>query len=189
MGSMSLLGAAGLAAVALIAWRHPRLLERQFHGGDGGGGGMAGMQPKTPEGMGLAAALRLHIEALRADGIAITSTISPGTEHLPPALETALFRVAMEALTIVRKHAHTTRAHLTLLHRGASVYLEVWDWGCGPAPSAVSAVTLPSEHIGSRDTQERGELVAGRFEVRSQQGGCTVVAVEVPATAVVSRGL
>jgi signal transduction histidine kinase len=138
--------------------------------------------------MGLAAALRLHIEALRTDGIAITSTISPGTEHLPPALETALFRVAMEALTNVRKHARTTRAHLTLLHRGASVYLEVWDWGCGPDPSAVPAVTSPGEHSGLRDMQEHVELVAGRFEVRIQQSAGTVVAVEVPAMTVVSRG-
>jgi PAS domain S-box-containing protein len=149
---------------------------------------IAGMQPTALDSMGLAAALRLHVENLRADGWVITYAVALSAARLPPAIETALFRIAMEALTNVRKHARTTHAHLALQRRGSAVCLEVRDWGCGFDPSTAPTVTAAGEHIGLRGMQERVELIGGHFEVRSRPGAGTIVAVAVPVLTVVKRG-
>ena len=53
-----------------------------------------------------------------------------------------------EALANIRKHACTTRAHLALERQGATVRLEVQDWGCGFDPLAVLHEARPGEHVG-----------------------------------------
>src|SRR5438045_1331658 len=65
---------------------------------------IAGLRPTVLDDFGLATALRLQVEAYRADGWMVTYDETLGPERLPPTLETTLFSVAQEALTNVRKH-------------------------------------------------------------------------------------
>jgi signal transduction histidine kinase len=93
-------------------------------------------------------AIRQQVETLRAEGWQIGYEEALGEERLPPEMETALYRVAQEALTNVRKHAHTTRVHITLAKRGRGVYLEVRDRGRGIEHPAILEESGPGERVG-----------------------------------------
>ena len=137
------------------------------------------LRPTTLDDFGLVAALRRHIEELCAEGWQISFRETLGVERLPPVVETALFRVAQEALTNVRKHAQTTQAHLALEHRGEVVYLEVQDWGRGFSANGDKG-TGAGERVGIPGMQERISWLGGQCTVESRLGSGTRVVVEVP---------
>src|SRR5262245_266623 len=136
---------------------------------------IADLRPTALDDFGLAAALRLQVESLRADGWQITYEEALGDQRLAPAVETALFRVAQEALTNVRKHAGTTRAHVSLQRQGRTIRLEVRDWGRGFRPPEARAGVGPGERVGLPGMQERVALLGGRFSIRARPGGGTSV--------------
>src|SRR6266568_296340 len=141
---------------------------------------IGGLKPTVLDDLGLAAALRLQIEALRADGWTISYEETLGSERLPPIIETTLFRVAQEALTNVHKHACTPRARLTLDRQKSTVRLEVQDWGDGFEPSAVLHEARPGEQIGLREMRERVEFLGGQLMISSQPGAGTLIVAKVP---------
>jgi PAS domain S-box-containing protein len=142
---------------------------------------IADLRPTTLDDFGLATAVRLQIEELRAGGYEATYEETLGEERLPAALETALFRVAQEALTNVRKHAGTDRVRVTLGHRpGGLVRLEVRDWGRGFDLAGVASGDGPGERVGLSSMRERVALLGGGLEIRSEPGAGTSVVAEVP---------
>jgi len=90
-----------------------------------------GLRPAALDDYGLAAALRLLVEELRAGGWRVDYQENLGTERLPEEVETALYRVAQEALTNARKHANTTRARVSLGLQEEKIRLEIRDFGRG----------------------------------------------------------
>jgi PAS domain S-box-containing protein len=141
---------------------------------------IGGLRPTILDDFGLAMALRLQVEALQNDGWDLTFEETLGQERLPPKIETTLFGVAQEALTNVRKHSGTTRAHLSVERREMTIHLQVQDWGCGFEPRTLFKVYRPGEHLGIRAMQERVELVGGHLHVTSQAGVGTMVVARVP---------
>ncbi len=144
---------------------------------------IAGLRPTALDDFGLATALRLQVEAQRAEGWSILFEESLGSERLPPAIETTLFSLVQESLTNVRKHAQTKHVRLTLERKASKIRLEVQDWGCGFEPSTLLREYCPGQHVGLRAMQERVELVGGHFLVSSHPGIGTLLVVEVPSMA------
>src|SRR5262245_36806862 len=62
---------------------------------------IAGLRPTVLDDFGLATAIRLEVEALRGEGWPVSYDEDLGDRRLPSTLETALFRVAQEAMTNV----------------------------------------------------------------------------------------
>jgi PAS domain S-box-containing protein len=149
---------------------------------------VAGLRPTALDDFGLAVALRLLAEDLQGDGWDIACDEALGPERLPLAVETALYRVAQEALTNVRKHAGTTPVRVTLERSDRLVRLEVRDWGRGFAADAVEPGTGPGARVGLPGMRERIALLGGRCEVRSRPGGGTRVVVEVPLSRAAEAG-
>ena len=141
---------------------------------------IAGLRPTILDDFGLVTALRLQVEALCNDGWTITYEETLGSERLPPMIETALFRVAQEALTNVHKHTGTLLARLALERRETMIHLEVQDWGCGFEPLAVLQETGLGEHVGLREMQERVQLIGGHLTISSHPGVGTLIVAEVP---------
>ena len=142
---------------------------------------IADLRPTTLDDFGLATAVRLQIEELRARGYEAGYEETLGEARLPATLETALFRVAQEALTNVRKHAETDRVRVTLAHRADGIVrLEVRDWGRGFDPTGVTSKGGPGERVGLSSMRERITLLGGELEILSQPGGGTSVVAEVP---------
>ncbi|MDQ4106435.1 MAG: PAS domain S-box protein [Actinomycetota bacterium] len=137
------------------------------------------LRPTSLDDFGLAAALRLEIEELREEGWEISLEEDLREERLEPETETALYRVAMEALTNVRKHASTTRAAVRLSRRPRVVRLEVKDEGRG-FNTAAPFRRGRGEKVGLAGMRERVALLGGRLQINSHPGKGTTVIAEIP---------
>lgn len=139
--------------------------------------------PTALDDLGLKTAVRLEVESMRADGWSVEygGTLQDG-ERLPVAVETALFRVAQEALRNVRKHAHARRVSVVLDRTRRGVRLRVRDWGRGFDPDAAPAGSGPGERLGLSSMQERVNLLGGSFELSTRPKSGTLVTAEIPLT-------
>ena len=97
------------------------------------------------------------------------------------AFETAVYRVAQEALTNARKHAEAQHVRIALLasvEHGEVVpqlMLEVRDWGKGFVPEQKAGAY---DHVGLHSMFERVSLIGGAFSLQSSVSeGTTVQAV------------
>ncbi len=140
---------------------------------------IAGLRPTALDDFGLATALRIELDALRADGWEVAYDERLGG-RLAPLVETALFRVAQEALSNVRKHAGTRRVRVSLRRGRGTVCLEVRDWGRGFRAGHGAGGARPGERVGIPGMQERISLLGGRCAVRSHLGAGTRVIATVP---------
>jgi two-component system NarL family sensor kinase len=97
-------------------------------------------------------------------------------EVLPLRVEAELYRIAQEAFTNVRKHAHAHQVVLGLRRTGSRVVLSVRDDGqgfvSGPLPPAGPRQGL----IGMR---ERARLLGGSLEIRHLARGGTRISARV----------
>jgi signal transduction histidine kinase len=149
---------------------------------------IADLRPTTLDDFGLATAVRMQVVEMRAGGYEARYEETLGEERLPAALETALFRVAQEALNNVRKHAETDQVYVALGRRNGVVRLEVRDWGRGFEPAEVAASGGgPGERVGLSSMRERVALLGGDFEIQSVAGEGTSVTAEVPLPVVVEE--
>jgi PAS domain S-box-containing protein len=142
------------------------------------------LRPTVLDDFGLAAAVRLQVATLRADGLEIDLEESLGDGRLPQEVETTLFRVTQEALTNIRKHARATKARVILDRPGNAVRLLVSDEGRGFVPKGKASTNGRGEKVGLSGMRERVSLLGGRFELHSEPGrGTTIEAeVELPET-------
>jgi len=141
---------------------------------------ISGLRPIVLEEHGLGIAIAGELQALTADGWEIDFMQNLGTERLAQPIETALFRVAQEALTNVRVHAGTRRVAVSIDRQRRMVRLEVRDWGRGFRPAAALRAAGPAERVGLAGMQDRVSLLHGRCEIRSRPGAGTRIVAEVP---------
>ena len=144
---------------------------------------IADLRPTALDDLGLEAAIRLQLEALRAEGWRISYEGGLDDERLPVSVETALFRVAQEALNNVGKHARTRQVSLALEHLRnprEAVRLSVRDYGVGFAPDAPAKAAGPGERVGLSGMRERVALLGGDFRVASHPGAGTLIVAEIP---------
>lgn len=141
---------------------------------------LAGLRPTALDDFGLAGALHVLCDALRAEGWAITLDVQLGSERLPPPLELALFRVAQEALANTQKHAGELRAALSITRAGNEVQLVVRDWGRGFDPAALAPAAGMGEQLGLRGMRERIAILGGELQLESWPGAGTRILARVP---------
>jgi signal transduction histidine kinase len=99
-----------------------------------------------------------------------------GTPHrLDPQVRLALYRVAQEALTNIRKHAHACRVEVRLCYQPHSTRLAVEDYGPGQ-PAQVAE----SPGYGLTGMRERAELLGGWLTAAPTRTGF-LVELWVPA--------
>jgi PAS domain S-box-containing protein len=138
------------------------------------------LRPTALDDFGLAVAVRMRVEELKDEGWEIGYEDTLGEERLPDEIETALYRIAQEALTNVRKHARTTRAHTMLTRRGRKIRLEVQDEGRGFDLSSTPGEGGPGERVGLSSIRERVALLGGELKITSRSGAGTSLVAEVP---------
>jgi signal transduction histidine kinase len=156
---------------------------------------IANLRPTALDDFGLKSAVRLHLDALRAEGWSIEYEETLGDERLPAATETAIFRVIQEALNNVGKHADTNKVDLSLERHSAgtsasesergSIRLTVRDYGRGfvPEESSAQGAPGPGERVGLTGMRERVALLGGDFRVASRPGAGTIIVAEIPLLA------
>ena len=137
---------------------------------------MADLRPAALDDYGLLAALRHHAASVAARlGISIEVEGEDLDPRLPPATETALFRIAQEALNNVAKHARSRTAAVALSSTPQGVTLTITDDGAGfdtgQAPRDVPTYGVIS-------MRERAETVGADLRIESSPGKGTRVVVE-----------
>jgi signal transduction histidine kinase len=134
------------------------------------------LRPKALDDFGLVPALERLAEAFGGDsGIAIDLEANVGDDRLPPEMETALYRIAQEALTNVAKHARAQHVSVVVTRRHGSVTILVEDDGRG-----FGARGGNDDGLGLVGMRERVGLLGGRLAIESTEGSGTTIVAEVP---------
>lgn len=140
---------------------------------------MGELRPPTLDEYGLLATLRWYCQRFRErTGLAVTVQGEETMPRLPSAVETALFRIAQEALTNVARHAQASRVTVSLEPVDGGARLTIADDGVGFDPAAPRRPGEPPSW-GLLTMRERAEAVGGRLKVESAPGKGTQVVVEV----------
>jgi two-component system NarL family sensor kinase len=138
------------------------------------------LRPSMLDDLGLAAALeQLTRELSEETGIEmrVETDAASRAAVLPAAVNTALFRVAQEALTNIVRHAQAAHVTLAFVVAEHTVTLAIADDGRGFDIERVQADARGG--IGLRNMRERLEAVAGTLTIASQPG-LTLVSASAP---------
>ncbi|UCG10414.1 MAG: PAS domain S-box protein [Dehalococcoidia bacterium] len=139
-----------------------------------------GLRPGVLDQVGLVSALELLAEELSSEqNISTGLEISGPERRLEPEAELALFRIAQEALSNVRRHSEAKKAAVKLLFTNRKVKLTIFDNGRGFRLPEVLGDLATEGKLGLLGMQERTRLFNGKFSVRSVVGQGTKVAVEM----------
>ncbi len=139
------------------------------------------LRPSALDDLGLVSAIRWYVEnTLESKGVAVTCTVSGKEQRLPGLRETALFRMAQEAVNNVARHAQARNARVQLRFANRKVVLDVEDDGQGFDVQEVVASTDETRGLGLLGMKERAALFGGSVQVESRPGGGTQVHIEVP---------
>ena len=137
------------------------------------------LRPTILDDLGLVPALQFLAEGVsRRSGIPMT-VVGSTDGRLAPAVETALYRVAQEALTNVTRHARARHAKVVVERSAGEIICRIRDDGRGFDPSAVVAPTA-GRGLGLEGIRERVSTLGGRLEIASSPGAGTEMVVRVP---------
>ncbi|MFC0528956.1 sensor histidine kinase [Phytohabitans kaempferiae] len=103
-----------------------------------------GLRPPALDSLGLVGALRAHVAGLPAGAPRVTVDAADPLPPLPAATEVAAYRIVLEAVTNVVRHARASSATVTLRLADARLTLEVADDGRGQVPRQPTATGAPA---------------------------------------------
>jgi two-component system NarL family sensor kinase len=130
------------------------------------------LRPAALDELGLIEALNQHADAVSASGHVLVEVDADPLPALPAAVEVAAYRIVMEAVTNVARHAQATRCEVRL-EAGDMLTLEVADDGVG----------LPTQRgtgIGLGSMRERAAELGGTCSVQTSAESGTTVRVCLP---------
>jgi two-component system, NarL family, sensor kinase len=133
------------------------------------------LRPPGLDELGLVGALEERGRSLSRPGEFTVTVVANGLPPLPAAVETAAYRIAVEAMSNSARHAHAGSCAVAVKADGM-LHVTVEDDGTGlPAQ--------PSPGVGIRSMQARASDVGGQLRLGSADGGGTRVVAELPLPA------
>ena len=135
------------------------------------------LHPATLEHLGLADALASHINEFQNDeGVPTSFTCRLPSEGISFEVSVCLYRIALEALRNIAKHARAKSVAVRLTEDEEFVTLEVDDSGVGFDVETAKR----GSGLGLLSAEERANLLQGTFDVNSTLGQGTKLTVRVP---------
>jgi two-component system, NarL family, sensor histidine kinase UhpB len=140
------------------------------------------LRPSALDDHGLVPAIDAQLKRFAArTGVEVRMQAGGDVESLEEDVQTAVYRVAQEALTNAERHAGATVVEVDLEVGGEGTELRVRDDGTGFDPGRASRAGDPaSQGLGLRGMAERARLVGGELDVRSAPNGGTSVTLRIP---------
>jgi two-component system, NarL family, sensor histidine kinase UhpB len=133
------------------------------------------LRPSALDDHGLVPALETQLKRFSArTGIEARLDAGGEPDVLADVVQTAVYRVAQEALTNVTRHAGATVVELAVAEEDGGVELRVSDDGSGFDPA------VRGTGLGLVGMAERARLVGGDLDVRSAPGSGTTITLRVP---------
>jgi PAS domain S-box-containing protein len=141
-----------------------------------------GLRPSMLDDMGLEAALKRYAsDFAHAYRIAVeVDTIGLDGERLPAPMETALFRIAQEALTNIVKHAAAKQVSILLNRHVSDIQMIVEDDGIGIELRSDPKTAPSSFHLGLYGMSERVSMLGGTIAVESARRKGTTIHARIP---------
>jgi PAS domain S-box-containing protein len=140
------------------------------------------LRPVALDHEGIAQALRILLDEMSTDDEIRYQLDSRDLASEPPEdARLVLFRIAKEALTNVRKHAHAKTVRLHLASQDDGYVVRITDDGVGFEPDGDEE---EAGHIGLVSMRERADLVGGWLRIDSDPQTGTTVECWVPAQSV-----
>lgn len=136
------------------------------------------LRPAALDSLGLVATLRHQIADIGSRAGLIVQ-FSHDITRPDPAIEIVLYRVILEAVHNVVKHARATRLEVRIREVRGHIVATVRDDGVGFDAAAPSGRPQRSG-VGLLSMRKRTELANGRFDMLSKVGAGTLVRVQVP---------
>ncbi len=126
-------------------------------------------------------------------GFRVTYQIQPNLGDIRAPVREALYRIGVEALTNIEKHARAHAVTLSLSRCAEAITLQIEDDGVG-LPALVAAgqradeaqpsqLSSPPGHYGITGMRERVEALGGQFTIGPRPGGGTIVEASIPLSA------
>lgn len=139
------------------------------------------LRPTMLDHLGLLPALRWYAETrLSEKEIQVSLRETGPARRLPPAVETALFRVAQEAINNIARHSDALRAELVFNFTPGKLQITIADDGRGFDVNQVFDTASGSRGLGLLGMRERIDAIAGTLTWRSAPGVGTLVQLSVP---------
>lgn len=141
-----------------------------------------GLRPPALDDLGLEAALCNYVEEWAERARVPVDFHSSGfvDGRLPLTHETAVYRIAQEALTNVAKHSGADRVSFILERRGDHVLAVIEDNGKGFEVEAATRPAGRGRRLGLLGMRERAALLGGKINVESEPGAGTTLFVRIP---------
>ncbi|WP_147200887.1 sensor histidine kinase [Pseudonocardia asaccharolytica] len=138
-----------------------------------------GLRPPALDTLGLAGAIEAHLAGRPGGGTPVALEVPaplPALPALPAAAEVAAYRIALEAVTNVDRHAAARSACIRLAVGGGTLVVEVADDGRGGAADRDES----DMGVGLASIRERAAELGGSCTVIDRAGGGTLVRAELP---------
>lgn len=135
------------------------------------------LRPRVLDDLGLTAALTSlgsHFEERTGIQVSVEST---SADTLKPEANTALYRIAQEALANVERHAGASQVSIRMWSTKGRVRMAIADNGHGIRKTGESASTTYSGGLGLRNMQERMAHFRGILLVQTNENGTTLTAM------------
>ena len=137
------------------------------------------LRPSLLDDLGLATALSWYAERFSTRTGINTKVSGDLPDGIQRAVQTALFRIAQEALTNTARHSEATRARVALAEVDRHLRLTVSDNGVGfDAASLLNGSSGMA--LGLRGMQERARAINSYLHINATPGSGTEIVVEVP---------
>jgi signal transduction histidine kinase len=130
------------------------------------------LRPPALDELGLVGALQAHFGQLDSPAITIVANPDP-LPPLPAAVEVAAYRIALEAVNNVTRHAAAQSCRVSLDAAGRQFTLTVLDDGAGLPPNG-------NRGIGLASMRERAEELGGTFRLENPPTGGTCLVAILP---------
>jgi PAS domain S-box-containing protein len=139
------------------------------------------LRPLVLDDLGLADAVEATLQrTAESAGWTISLNVDGLPPKLPPALETACFRIVQETLTNAARHAGADTVKVHLAHRDRELVVTIRDDGQGFDPVSMRTPEMRRAHFGLVSMTERATLAGGRLDIDSSPGRGTTVRVVFP---------
>jgi signal transduction histidine kinase len=134
------------------------------------------LRPELLETEGLLAALKKQIIAMETrHSLMVHAMLLPSEPELSIDTKEMIYRIAVEALHNIIKHARASTVWITLSHSDTAFMLNIRDNGVGFHIDAV-----PTQHFGLRLMRERIAQIGGKIIISSAPQAGTQIVIDVP---------
>ena len=140
------------------------------------------LRPAMLDDLGLIPALYSYMtDFTKRTGVRVSLTAFAGVEKLSNARRTALYRVALEALTNIGSHAKASSGSVTIEKLGDNVRMQIKDNGKSFSIERFLRSKRSLSHgLGLLGMRERAEMLGGSLTVESDLGKGTTIQMLIP---------